>query len=143
MKLFAFLAVATLAQDDYAYDTDVSGERGKNNKGNNNNGQYNQQLGGGDNNNGDGYVAPDIGSGMCWKCDGASSLADCYANGETQYCRRPESEELNEDFTSSVCMVTMRKYEGAVYEVHMGCKDKDACLEQKVSISRFLSLNTN
>ena len=131
MKLFAVLAIATLAQDDYNYDSEpvADGERGKN-KGNKGNDQYTQQLGNLD----ETYVAPNIGSGMCWKCDGAASLADCYTNGETQYCRLPESQELNKDFTSSVCMITMRKYEGAVFEVHMGCEDKDACMAQKVGI---------
>ena len=51
-------------------------------------------------------------------------------------CREPESSlESGELFTSSVCMITMRKREGDVEQVQMGCKDRAACLVQKVFFS--------
>ena len=51
-------------------------------------------------------------------------------------CREPESSlESGELFTSSVCMITMRKRKGDVEQVQMGCKDRAACLVQKVLFS--------
>merc|ERR1711893_27758 len=67
----------------------------------------------------------------CFTCTG-SSVAECQSNGEMVACREPESSlESGELFTSSVCMITMRKRKGYVEQVQMGCKDRSACLVQK------------
>ena len=69
----------------------------------------------------------------CWSCS-EYSLEDCAANGQVEYCRAAETnEDESEVFSSSVCMVEIRKREGAVEQVKMGCKDRDACSAQKVS----------
>ena len=68
----------------------------------------------------------------CWSCS-EYSLEDCAANGQIEYCRAAETnEDESEVFSSSVCMVEIRKREGAVEQVKMGCKDRDACSAQKV-----------
>ena len=69
----------------------------------------------------------------CWSCS-EYSLEDCAANGQVEYCRPAETnEDESEVFSSSMCMVEIRKREGAIEQVKMGCKDRDACATQKVS----------
>ena len=69
----------------------------------------------------------------CWSCS-EYSLEDCAANGQVEYCRPAETnEEESEVFSSSMCMVEIRKREGAIEQVKMGCKDRDACATRKVS----------
>merc|ERR1712220_23233 len=69
----------------------------------------------------------------CWSCS-EYSLEDCAANGQVEYCRPAgTNEEETEVFSSSMCMVEIRKREGTIEQVKMGCKDRDACATQKAN----------
>ena len=68
---------------------------------------------------------------QCWECN-AISMNDCEANGRLQDCR-PTQGHQGKIFSSSSCATTIRKREGEVYFVSMGCKDTEACVKQHVS----------
>ena len=64
----------------------------------------------------------------CWECN-AQSMSDCQSNGRVVDCR-PTREVDGIIQSSSSCSTTIRKREGIVYFVQMGCKDTDACVKQ-------------
>ena len=146
MKLFALIVAAAVAQDDaYNYDDnyqvdyygDALAAAGQKNKNKNK-----------DKENDNGYqnnpappatqapvtYPPMVGSASeCFYCVG-TSMEDCANNGYAQTC---DAGTVNEDGvvqTSSSCMILIRKQYGATNYVEMGCKDTQACHNNKVSL---------
>ena len=67
----------------------------------------------------------------CWSCN-ANSMDDCASNGRVEQCR-PKQSHMGKVFSSSSCSTTIRKRNGEVYFVSMGCKDTESCVKQHVS----------
>ena len=67
----------------------------------------------------------------CWSCQ-ASSMQECGENGRVEQCH-PKQSFRGRVFSSSSCQTTIRKREGEVYFVSMGCAETRSCVMQWVS----------
>ena len=145
MKLFALIVAAAVAQDDaYNYDDNyqvdyygdalaAAGQKNKNKKDKENNNGY-QNNPAPPATQAPVTYPPMVGSASeCFYCVG-TSMEDCANNGYAQTC---DAGTVNEDGvvqTSSSCMILIRKQYGATNYVEMGCKDTQACHNNKVSL---------
>ena len=67
----------------------------------------------------------------CWQCN-AQSLEACGRQGRVVQCQ-PTREVDGKIQSSSSCSTTIRKREGEVYFVSMGCAETRSCVMQWVS----------
>ena len=67
---------------------------------------------------------------VCFACN-AQNMTECESTGQMVQCRKAEIVE-GKILSSSVCMTEIRKRDGVVSQVMMGCKDAIACDTQKV-----------
>ena len=67
---------------------------------------------------------------VCFECN-AQNMTECESTGKMVECRKPEVVD-GKILSSSVCMTEIRKRDGVVSQVQMGCKDAIACDTQKV-----------
>ena len=145
MKLFALIVASAVAQDYYGdanYGADYYGDaiaaagQKKKNKNNDDN-AYAQNP---PTTQAPVTYPPMVGSASeCFYCVG-TSMEDCADNGYTQTCDPGTVNEDGEVQTSSSCMVLIRKQYGATYYVEMGCKDTQACHNNKVNLFNYEKL---
>ena len=84
---------------------------------NNNNNADDGDSGSGDMGSGDNYVAPL----SCWRCDGAKNWGECAQLGHLEQCEE----------SATSCQLTIRKRDGEVEGIFTGCKQKEACQNNK------------
>jgi len=84
---------------------------------NNNN---DNDSGSGDIGSGDSYVTP-VNPLSCWRCDGAKNWGECASAGYLEQCEE----------SATSCQLTIRKRDGEVEGIFTGCKQKEACLNNK------------
>ena len=70
---------------------------------------------------------------VCFECN-AQNMTECESTGKMVECRKPEVVD-GKILSSSVCMTEIRKRDGVVSQVQMGCKDAIACDTQKVKFA--------
>ena len=63
------------------------------------------------------YVAPL----SCWRCDGAANWGECASAGHLEQCEE----------SATSCQITIRKRDGAVEGIFTGCKQREACENNK------------
>ena len=75
---------------------------------------------------------------VCFECN-AQNMTECESTGKMVECRKPEVVD-GKILSSSVCMTEIRKRDGVVSQVQMGCKDAIACDTQKVKSAKVFRL---